>query len=307
LVNTLPPPFTKNFILTKKLETMAGLNYDNLRILSRHETMIDIIIISIIQGISEFLPISSSSHILFFSDLLGIKENLFALEIALHMGTLIAILIYFNKDILQLIRLFFTNFLPSPFEKNHAPMQIIVTSIPIAIVGYICKKYDLMPTNLGILGLNNIVFGGLLLLAEIKFANTNPTNTRKWFVNQSKDLSVSDMLLVGLSQSLAIIPGISRLGACLVVLRGHFFLDIKSALRLGFIMSIAPVFGSILLSLKDMAFLDQNVLIVGSLISCLTGLVTLNFVMHMLPSLKFISIYRIIFGLIVLTKYLLSQ
>ena len=118
--------------------------------------MIEIFILSIIQGITEFLPISSSSHLILASKYFNFDNQSLSLDVSLHIGSFIAVIFYFKKDIF--------NF----FKNKELFFKIIISSIPVMIVGYILIKFDLMEhiRNVKIIGWTTIIFGVLLFISD---------------------------------------------------------------------------------------------------------------------------------------------
>ena len=154
--------------------------------------MFEVIILSVIQGITEFLPISSSAHLILVSKYFSFSNENLTLDISLHMGSLFAIIFYFKKDLLD-------------FVNNRALFfKIIVSSIPVVFFGFLLVKFNLIEylRNYKIIGWTTIAFGILLYLSDL-------IKTKKTINNNFK---LSSALYIGLFQVLSLVPGVSRSG-----------------------------------------------------------------------------------------------
>ena len=161
-----------------------------------------IVILSMIQGITEFLPISSSAHLILFPKFFTDITTNRGFDVALHFGTLLAVIIYLKKDILKI---FLENI--SPDRDNYRGFidfkNLIISTVPIVIIGFLVNFFDInIIRNLEIIGWSTLVFGVLLGLADKNL------RVRKLIDN----LNLKDALILGLAQTLAIIPGTSRSG-----------------------------------------------------------------------------------------------
>ena len=207
---------------------------------------IGIIILAIIQGIAEFLPISSSAHLLIFRDLFGIGAGTITsdfelvFDIALHFGTLLAIAIYFFKD--------FWNMVISGITKGTKTKEgklfwyIVVATIPAAIAGVLFEDVieEIIRSNFIVIGLALIIMGIIIYLADKHF-------------DQKKDLekmSIKEALLIGCSQVFALIPGFSRSGTTIAAARG-LKLNREDAAKFSFYLSAPVVLGAVVLSIAD--------------------------------------------------------
>jgi undecaprenyl-diphosphatase len=200
-----------------------------------------------LQGLTEFLPISSSAHIRIAGELFGTAEDPGARFTAItQIGTELAVLIFFRNDIKQIISAWFRQITKRPAmsssEKSDAQMGwlIIVGSLPIAILGYLGQ--DVISNDfrsLWLIASTLIIFGVILGIAD-KYGNSN---------RDLSNLSVRDGLLYGFAQSLALIPGVSRSGATIAM--GRFLgYNRQAALRYSFLLAVPAVFGSGFYELK---------------------------------------------------------
>jgi undecaprenyl-diphosphatase len=217
------------------------------RYLVKGVTLFEALFLGALQGLTEFLPISSSAHIRIAGELFGTAEDPGARFTAItQIGTELAVLIFFRNDIKQIISAWFRQITKRPAmsssEKSDAQMGwlIIVGSLPIAILGYLGQ--DVISNDfrsLWLIASTLIIFGVILGIAD-KYGNSN---------RDLSNLSVRDGLLYGFAQSLALIPGVSRSGATIAM--GRFLgYNRQAALRYSFLLAVPAVFGSGFYELK---------------------------------------------------------
>ena len=255
-------------------------------------TYIEAILIAIIKGITEFLPISSSAHLILLSEFMGSSQNLFY-DVSLHLGTLIAVCLYFRSELMEIVHSFFKY---KSFLKNQLFSQLFLACIPTLVLGFIFVEIidSYLRTSL-IIAMTTILFGILLFLSTLK----------KSYKTDIKDLSMSDALLIGVAQSLALIPGTSRSG--ITITAGLFLgLDNKTASKFSFLMAI-PTIGVIALYQfysVDMEYMVDyfEINILGLIISFLIAYTTIDFFIKFINKIGFIPfiIYRIILGMALL-------
>jgi undecaprenyl-diphosphatase len=270
--------------------------------------ILEAVLLGILQGITEFLPISSTGHLTLagkFMSLISAEnpEQWTAFIAVIQLGTLLAVLIYFWKDIISIINSFFKQNILS--KKNFSEQEpdsrlgwlIIIGTIPVVIIGLVFK--DIIE---GSLTKNLYVISGSLIgLAVILAAAEKTAKFRK----EMKDISVVDSFLIGVAQSFALIPGSSRSGTTIT---GGLFvgLDRETAARFSFLLSIPAVFASGLLEFyESLKFLDAEMsinLIVATLFSAASGYAAIDFLLKYLrKNSTFVFIYyRIILGLVIL-------
>ena len=218
---------------------MAELSFERLALLD-----ISLIILSLIQGIGEFLPISSSAHLLVAEQFFKTSQGSLEINVLLHSGSLLALLLYFIKDIFSMI----TNVWQydiKKIKKNHFKVNrdlawiIVISSIPTVIVGFMVKKFFGSPSeSLKVISISSIVFGFLLIVADINPLADTQITYKKGF-------------LIGLAQCLAMIPGASCSGTCLTVARFLGFSRVQ-ATKLVFLMAIPILLGALVLVVFDM-------------------------------------------------------
>ena len=185
-----------------------------------------IILLALIQGITEFLPVSSSAHLILASDFIDFSDKNIAIDVSLHLGTLLAVTIYFRSDIL----LIFRDAFKSNSEGQNIAIKILIATFPILILGglaFISGLVDIF-RNIQLIALSTIIFGILLYFADTKIVSQTRT---------LKKLTNKDSLIIGIFQVLSIIPGTSRSG---IVYTGSRFLSISrmEALRFTMLLSI---------------------------------------------------------------------
>ena len=246
------------------------------------QDFIEILILSAIQGISEFLPISSSAHLIIVSNLYDLKSSSLLIDVSLHLGSLLAIIFYFRKDLFDL--------------KNNQKLLtlIIIGSIPLIVFGYLLYSTDLIHLlrNIKVIAWTTLFFAIILFFAD----------QRKVDQNISKNLNIKSILFIGLFQILALIPGVSRAGISITAARFLNFNRVDSS-KISFLLSIPALTGASFLGLKD-AFnqsLELNYLILFAIIlSFLFSYMTVKFFLNYLKkfSLNIFVIYRIIVSII---------
>ena len=186
---------------------------------------IQILILSIIQGVTEFLPISSQSHLILTSYFLGLKDQGLGFDIALHFGSLIAILIYYRKEIKSLLSL-------TDEGQNYLKL-IIIGSIPLPIIGLLF--IDIVSQNMrSIFSIASmtILFAVILYLADAK---------KKEVVTKFANISIYTIIFIGLMQTLAIMPGVSRSGIVITAaLLANF--TRQDSIKIAFLLSIPAIF-----------------------------------------------------------------
>ena len=223
------------------------------------QDFIEIIILSAIQGISEFLPISSSAHLIIVSNLYDLKTSSLLIDISLHLGSLFAIVFYFRKDLFDL-------------KNNQKLLKLVVIgSLPLIFFGYILHSTELIYLLRNI----EIIAGTTLFFAIVLFF----ADQRKVDQSISLNLNIKSIIFIGLFQILALVPGVSRAGIAITAARFLKFNRVDSS-KISFLLSIPALAGASFLGLKD-AFnqsIDINYIVIFSIIlSFLFSYVTIKF------------------------------
>ena len=247
---------------------------------------VEILILSAIQGISEFLPVSSVAHLVLVSKYYAFVNQNLLIDICLHLGSLTAIIFYFRNDLFN-------------FIKNKSFLiKILIGTIPIIPVGYILYQTGLINSlrNLEVIGWTSLIFAFLLYISD---KNKGKGKIEKEFTNKSA-------LIIGLFQVLALIPGVSRSGITITSGRFLGFERFDSA-KISFFLSIPTLAAASLLGIyniykegsAELNFLAIIAVIFSFIFSYITIVVFLNFIKKF--SLKIFVIYRIVLSIFILT------
>ena len=249
------------------------------------ENILHIFVVSIIQGITEFIPVSSSAHISLLSKIFNFQDIELIFNVSAHSGSLIAVIFFFRKEVFE-------------FTKNkNLFFKIAIASIPIGIIGLILIKYGLI-TNLRTLefmGWTTILFGLLLYISD-KFKINN---------NIEQNLNFKNVLGIGCFQILALIPGVSRSGIIITGARFLKFNRIDSA-KISFLLSIPTLGGWSLYGLYDLIKQNDNLLnisaILTTFLSFLFSYLTIKYFLVYLKkfNLSLFVAYRVILGIVLL-------
>ncbi len=274
------------------------------------------IILGIIQGLAEFLPVSSSGHLAIIQNLLNVKTDTGMLfDVLLHVGTLTSIFIVFWKDIVKLIIEFF-GIIGDFFKRFKDPdlivlssgyrrfvLLIIVSSIPTAIIGYMARDFvDYASSTLLIPGI------GLIITSILLFVCDRIGDGRKGI----KKISYLNAFEIGMAQGVATLPGISRSGATIAV---SLMLGVKkeTAVKYSFIMSVPAVLGATLLELKDVsdAAIEVGTVIsyfVGMVVAAVVGYFAIRVMIGVVRRKRYLyfSIYCLVIGLIAVAGHFIT-
>ena len=247
--------------------------------------MLEIIVLSLIQGITEFLPISSSSHLILMSEFTNFENKGLSLDVSLHMGSFLAVLTFFYRDIIN-------------FVKNKKLfIKIFISSLPVMICGYILVESNLIKNlrNIEIIGWTTLIFG-LLLFVSDKFSLEK---------NIDNNFNFKSAIIIGLFQVLSLIPGVSRSGITITAARILNFERFDAA-KISFLLSI-PTLGAVsifgisnIVSSGDLSFSTIN--LVSIVLSFIFSLLTIKFFLKYIKktSLNIFVIYRLLLGFILL-------
>ncbi|WDV47785.1 undecaprenyl-diphosphatase UppP [Clostridiaceae bacterium M8S5] len=267
-------------------------------------TVLQAILLGVCQGISEFLPISSSGHLVLLQSLFNITEGSVLFTVMLHFGSLASILIFYHKDVLKLIAEFFKMIgelltgkglnLDNPYRK--LDILLIVGSVPTAIMGVLFKDFfESLYSSVFSVGIALIITGCILMISE-KMA------TGKKDIKQFRYI---DAVIIGTLQGFAITPGISRSGSTIV---GGLLLGLNKELatKFSFFLALPSIFGATILKVGDAVAKGIAIdipIIVGTIVSTVVGLFAIKFLITLLKKgkLYYFSYYLwIIGGLIII-------
>ena len=247
--------------------------------------MIETLILSIVQGVTEFLPVSSSSHLILISEFVNFEKKSLSIDVSLHVGSFLAVVVYFYKDII--------NF----FENRELFLKIIISSLPIMVLGVVLVQTNLIDQlrNLKIIGWMTLVFGILLYIGDKSKSSKNLKN----------NFSYKSAIIIGLFQIFSLIPGVSRMGISVTAARILKFNRVDAG-KISFLLSI-PTLGAVsifglknLIESDDLSFSIIN--FTGIISSFVFSIITIKYFLKFLEkfSLNAFVIYRIILGLIII-------
>ena len=238
---------------------------------------IETFILSIIQGMSEFVPVSSSAHLILLSELSNFSSNSLIIDVSLHLGSLLAIIFYFRKDLI--------NF----FKNKNLALLIIIGSLPLIIIGFLLYNSNLIHyfRNIEVIAWSTLFFGILLYFAD-------NFNVKKKF---NENLNIKNILIIGMFQIFALVPGVSRSG---VVITAGRFLNFSryDSSKISFYLSIPALAGASVLGLKNVVSqnLEFNILTIFAIfLSFFFSYLTIKYFLAFTKkfSLKIFVYYRI--------------
>ena len=246
------------------------------------QEFIEIFILSVVQGISEFLPVSSSAHLILVSKFYELKTASLIIDISLHLGSLLAIIFYFRKDLVSI--------------KNDKKILnlILFGSIPLIFFGYIVYASEIIYyfRNIKVIAFTTFLFGLILFYSDQKKVDKNI----------SVNLNLRSILFIGFFQILALIPGVSRAGITLTAARFLGFSRVESS-KIAFFLSIPALAGASFLNLKDMfqQSFEINFLVISAVfLSFVFSYITIKYFLIFINkfSLNVFVIYRLLISLI---------
>ena len=247
--------------------------------------MIEIFILSLIQGVTEFLPVSSSSHLILTSKFLDFNNQSLSIDVSLHIGSFLAVIIYFYGDI--------TNF----FKNKILFLKIFISSIPVILVGFFLSESGMIEKirNLETISWTTIIFGILLYISD-KF---------KLEKNIDNNFTYKSAIFIGFFQILSLVPGVSRSGIAITAARLLNYKRIDAA-KISFLVSI-PILGAVsFFGLKNMILSDDiyftKLNFISIFISFVFSYITIKFFLRYINkfSLNIFVYYRILLGLVLL-------
>ena len=252
-------------------------------------------ILGIIQGLTEFLPISSSAHLLFPSLVFGSNDLGLAFDISVHVGTLLAVIYYFRDDILAMTKsLFQSN--SSLTEERGLALLLIIATIPIVLAGFFGSDLiNINRTNISSIAYMNLIFAGFLFIAYL-YSSASKTLV---------ELSIIGALFIGLFQVFALLPGASRSGTAMTAAL-FIGLRLKDASKFAFLLSIPTIFGALVFLLIEISTSSYSFnfvsLFIGLITSCVVAFLTIKYFLIFVDRIGMYPfvIYRIILGCILL-------
>jgi undecaprenyl-diphosphatase len=257
--------------------------------------IINAIILGIVQGLTEFIPVSSSGHLVIFHQWLGVTQSGLAFDVALHLGTLLALLIFFRNDLIRLIKSVFMG-----GKDRKLALLLIIATIPAVIVGYLLESSaESTFRSVRLVAINLMVVALIMLLAERYSARQKDKTLLD-------DVRPKQAIAIGLAQAVAIIPGVSRSGSTIIT--GLFAgMDRVAATRFSFLLGIPITFGAIVkVFLSDNGLLElskqPNIFMVGVVSAFISGMFAITFLLKYLAkhTLDVFAYYRIGLAILVL-------
>ncbi len=264
--------------------------------------LIQSFLLGIIQGLTEFLPVSSSGHLAVFPVIMGSESKLLnsmAFDVFLHGGTLIGVLLFFRKRIVEIISGFFKGIASKSAREDinfKLGIYIIAATIPAVIVALLFKdSIESVFRGPTIIAVNLIAFGIILFIADRKGGN----------IKGMDNIKFADALIIGCLQAIALMPGVSRSG---ITITAALFLGYKreDAAEFSFLLSIPAITGAFIFTLPDLAKsgLDNSVLliIVGFLAAGISGMLAIKFLLAFVKKHSYMPfvIYRVVLGVFIL-------
>ena len=259
--------------------------YEKTILKCKFQKMIEIFILSIVQGITEFLPISSSSHLVIISRYFNFSNQGLSIDVSLHIGSFFAVIFFFREE--------FLNF----FQNKKLFLKILISSLPIMFVGYFLIKFDLIDQlrSIKIIGWATIVFGILLFISD-RFSNTK---------NIKNDFNLKAALFVGILQVLSLVPGVSRLGIAITASRILKF-ERGESTKISFLLSIPTLAAVSVYGLRNI-WVSKNfnfslVNLLAILLSFAFSYLTIKYFLKYIKKFSFniFIVYRLFLGLTIL-------
>ncbi len=243
--------------------------------------MIEILILSFVQGVTEFLPISSSSHLILISEYFNFENQSLSIDVSCHIGSFIAVILYFYKDVLD-------------FFKNKLLLsKILISSIPVMIFGFYLAETGLIDNlrNIKIIAWTTIIFGVLLFISDQYKIENNIEN----------NFTIKSAIFIGLFQILSLVPGVSRSGIAITAARLLNFKRVDSA-KISFLLSI-PILGAVsIFGFKNIILSNDIFLtkinLISILLSFLFSIITIRYFLVFIKkfNMNLFVYYRVLLG-----------
>lgn len=263
-------------------------------------TILHAIILGIVQGLTEFLPISSSAHLNVFPWLFRWEQLSEGMDVALHIGTLLALVIFFFKDWIKLVKAGYKQVVKKETTTDGKIFwYLVAATIPAGILSLVLDKIsgkiigDNIDVQMAIIAVTLIVMGIILYIVDKKSKSET----------DYEHISLKQAILIGISQAIAAaFPGVSRSGITMTVARG-LKVDRESAAKFSFMLAMPITLAAVVFDLSHFNF--DLALILGILASFIVGVIVIKFLLEYLKkgSFKVFAIYRVIFGIIILVCF----
>lgn len=259
-------------------------------------TFFESIFLGLVQGLTEFLPISSSGHLVLFQRLFGTHQDVLLFDIAVHIGTLVPVVIIFREEVMKMIK--------SPMSR--LTLLVIAGTIPTCIIGLLFKKpLEELFMSGKTLGLEFAVTGFILWAAESLKRGDKDLKSTNW----------KDSVFVGIMQGIAIIPAISRSG---LTIAGSLFrgFDREWAARFSFLLSVPAILGAAVLHTKDLVAeggmciqISPAVIAAGAAVAAVSGYISIKVMMKVLTSgnMRMFSVYLWVIGILIMVDQFITH
>ena len=262
--------------------------------------LLQTIVLGIIQGITEFLPVSSTAHLMILPEIFGFSYQGRTMDIFLNIGTLAAVLVFYRRDIWNLILGLCDFFRAKTSDNREFFLTMFLANAPLIVIfGLIEVIWGFEINSMLMFGINLIFFGILLMITDTAPIKKNMITRR-------------DAIITGLWQMLSLFPGVSRLGICYTVLRQKEY-NRQESFKFSMLLSIPSVAGACFLKMLkiisgDIAMVDLQQILLSALVAFGVGLLSITLVTKLLVKHSFIPlmIYRIIFGIYVTSRFFMS-
>jgi len=257
--------------------------------------LVQAIVLAIVQGLSEFLPISSSGHLVLIPHFLGWPDQGLAFDVALHLGTLAALILYFRGSLVTLLRAWGASIVQrTPTRESRLAWQLLVATIPVSIVGLLFNHYIEEHLRQPLFIAGTLTFFGLLMYVADRWGRGGRTEF---------DVSWPEAIAIGCAQALALMPGTSRSGITMTAGRAFGLTRLASA-RFSFLLSmpitLAAVMYTLLLKSRELSnTMPVTTLLVGVVTSAVFGFLAIRFLLGVLRRTGFgvFALYRVLLGL----------
>lgn len=264
--------------------------------------LFQVIVLALIQGLTEFLPISSSAHLILPSRILGWPDQGLAFDVAVHVGTLTAVVIYFRKDLGNLISAWFGQFGPQgQTQDSRLAWYIVLATIPVCVAGLLFNSYiETYLRSIWAIAAASIIFGFALWWSDVRGKQTLTL----------QNITLSAALLIGIAQAVALIPGTSRSGITMTMALFLGFARTDAA-RFSFLLSIPVIIISGLyegIGLLGAVDVDWLAIFVGMLVSMVSAYLCIHYFLEFISKISMLPfvVYRVILGFVLLGIYFLN-
>ncbi len=254
---------------------------------------VDTLYLSLVQGISEILPISSSVNLHFLSHICHIDNFSFSIKVALHAGSLITLLVYYRKEVFDML---WAGFGKKRVIETYL-IPLVIGTLPVVFFGYFARGFVKEFDSAKVMGVTSIIFGILLYICD-KFSITRKTHVK----SGSGKISSMQSLMIGFCQAIAIFPGVSRLGICITSAR-MLGIPRGDAINFSLMLAIPSILGSLCLEIydcKNIAAFYSTATLSAIGITALVGLISIVPCVRLMTRHGFgvLSIYRVLIGLL---------